>query len=287
MPKISFNVSIACSIPIIPGKTPSTPGLRAVRNGLRWRRLGKKTAIAWAAQMRREHRCLSLKAEYRAVDIRLTRKNTDIVRQISRRKIIRSINDHVVAGHKLRRVFTGETALVQFDLDLRIDVVQAIAGRLQLAATDVFCSVKNLALKIRKIDIVKIYNADCPNAGGCQIKRGRRSESSGADAQDARSFESTLPLGCNLGHDEMTRVALQFFNVQVHRAAAFVVNDAPIHMQPVHLAQSLGAVAGIGDAVKPNPLLARSASPESIGATILRYLSYSVTFTGVPTGAFS
>ena len=25
MPKISFNVSIACSIPIIPGKTPSTP----------------------------------------------------------------------------------------------------------------------------------------------------------------------------------------------------------------------------------------------------------------------
>ena len=82
---------------------------------------------------------------------------------------------------------------MQFDLDLRIDVVQAIPGRLQLAATDIFCSVKNLALKIGKIDVVKVHNADCPNAGGCQIKRSRRSESSGANAQDACSFESTLP----------------------------------------------------------------------------------------------
>src|SRR5262245_50376888 len=183
--------------------------------------------------MRSEHGRLSFKAEYRAVDVGLTRKNTDIVRQISRRKIIRSINDHVVARHKLRRVFTGETALVQFELDLRIDVVQAIAGRLQFAATDVFCSVKNLALKVRKIDIVKIYNAECPNAGCCQIKRRWRSESSGANTQDARSFESTLPFGCNLGHDEMARVALQLANVQSHRAAALVINDAPIHMHPV------------------------------------------------------
>src|SRR5205814_9136388 len=106
--------------------------LRAVGNGLRWRRLRKKTSIAWAAQMRREHHCLSFKAKYRAVDIGLACKNTDIVRQISCRKIIRSINDYVVTGHELRRVCTGETAFVQFDLDLRIDVVQAIPGRLQL-----------------------------------------------------------------------------------------------------------------------------------------------------------
>jgi hypothetical protein len=93
--------------------------------------------------------------------------------------------------------------------------------------------VKNLTLKIRKIDIVKIHNADRPNPGGCQIKRGRRSESSGANAQDTRSFESALPFGCNLGHDEMTRVALQFFDVQAHRGAAFFVNNAPIHIHPV------------------------------------------------------
>jgi hypothetical protein len=122
---------------------------------------------------------------------------------------------------------------VQFGLDLWIDVVQPIPRRLQLAPTNVLCSVKNLPLKIGQIDIVEIDNAERPNAGGCQIKRGRRSKSSGADAQDARSFESILTLGCNLGHDEVTRVALQFFNAQSHRTAALVINDAPIHIGAV------------------------------------------------------
>jgi hypothetical protein len=86
-----------------------------------------------------------------------------------------------------------------------------------------------LPLKIGQIDVVEIDNAEGPNAGGCQIKRGRRSKSSGADAQDARSFESILTLGCNLGHDQVTRVALQFFNAQSHRTAAIVIDDASLH----------------------------------------------------------
>src|SRR4030095_14735289 len=133
----------------------------------------------------------------------------------------------------MRSVLAGETALVQFDLGLRIDVVQAILCRLQFASTDVLSSVKNLPLKIRKIDIVEIDNPDRSDAGGCEVKRGRGSESSGADAQHARSFESILPLGCDLGHNEMTRVALQFFNVQLHRPAALVIDDASIHIARV------------------------------------------------------
>jgi hypothetical protein len=89
--------------------------------------------------------------------------------------------------------------------------------------------VKNLPLKIGQIDVVEIDNAEGPNAGGCQIKRGRRSKSSGADAQDARGLEPILTLGCNLGHDEVTRVALQLFNAQSHRTAASVIDDASLH----------------------------------------------------------
>jgi hypothetical protein len=122
---------------------------------------------------------------------------------------------------------------VQFELDLRIDVVQSIPRRLQFAPTDVLCSVKNLPLKIGQIDIVEIDNAEGPDARGCQVKRGWRSKSSGADAQDARSFESILPLGCNLGHDEVTRVASQFFNAQSHRTATIVINDASLHATTV------------------------------------------------------
>src|SRR4030095_6733242 len=111
--------------------------------------------------------------------------------------------------------------------------MQAIACRFQFSPTDVLRSVKNLPLKIGKIDIIEIDNPDGPNAGGCQVKRGRRSESSGADAQNTRSFEAILTLGCNLGHDEMTRVALHFLNSQPHRTAALIINYAAIHMTTV------------------------------------------------------
>src|SRR5262245_40571691 len=132
--------------------------------------------------MRGEHRCLSLKTKYGAIDIRLAGKNADIVRQISRRKIIRSINDNVIFCHEVGCVFTGKPAFVQFDFYLRIDIVQAIPSRLQFAPADVFCSVKNLSLEIGKIDIVEIDNPNCPDASGCQVKRGWRSKSSGTDA---------------------------------------------------------------------------------------------------------
>jgi hypothetical protein len=90
-----------------------------------------------------------------------------------------------------------------------------------------------LPLKIGQIDIVEIDDAEGPDSGGCQIKRGRRSKSSGADAQNARSFESILTLGCDLGDDEVTRVALQLFNAQSHRTATIVINDASLHATTV------------------------------------------------------
>src|SRR5438876_6010536 len=119
---------------------------RAVRYAVRWRGLWKQAAIAWPAQVRREHRCLSLKTEDGAIDIRFACKNTDVIGQISRRKIIRAVHDHVVLPDKLGCVLTGETALVQFDVDLRIDVPQAVPRRFQFVAANILCSVENLPL---------------------------------------------------------------------------------------------------------------------------------------------
>src|SRR5207237_10846249 len=113
----------------------------------------------------------------------------------------------------------GETTHVLFYLDLMVNLDQAISRVFQFISADIFLSVKNLPLNIGKIDLVEIDNTNGPNAGSRQIKRSRRSKSSCPDAQDARSFESILPLGRNLGHDEMTRVTLQFFNIQSHRFA--------------------------------------------------------------------
>jgi hypothetical protein len=101
--------------------------------------------------------------------------------------------------------------------------------------------VENLPLEIREIDIVEIDNADCADAGSRQVKRSGRSESSRADAQDTCGFEAVLPFGCDLGHDEMTRVPLQFFNIQLHRGAALVIDDASRHWHDITLAQLVTA----------------------------------------------
>ena len=156
--------------------------------------------------MRREHRCLSLKTEDGAIDIRFACKNTDVIGQISRRKIIRAVHDHIVLRDKLECVLTGETALVQFDVDLRIDVPQAVPRRFQFGAANILCSVENLPLQIRKIDIVEIDDANRANAGRRKIQCSRRSQTTRADAQNTRRFQAPLPRGRNLGHDQMARI---------------------------------------------------------------------------------
>ena len=123
--------------------------------------------------MRREHSRLSFEPEYRAVHIWLAPKNADVVGQIARSEIIRAVHDDVVSGYNLGGVFARETAVMQFDLDLRIDVAQPILRRFQFAAADVFCSVKNLTLQIGKVDVIEIDNTNCSNTGGCEIQRSR------------------------------------------------------------------------------------------------------------------
>src|SRR5439155_9035200 len=164
--------------------------LRAIRHAIWRRRLWKQAPVAWPAQVRREHCGLPLKTKDRTVDVRFACKNTDVIGQISRRKIIRAVHDHVVLRDKLWCVFARETALMQSDVDLRIDVTQAVARRLQFAAADVLCSVENLSLQIRKIDIVKIDEADRADASRRKIQSSRRSQTACTDAQNTRRFQT-------------------------------------------------------------------------------------------------
>src|SRR6476660_3996485 len=66
--------------------------LRAVRTRVRWRRLPKKAAVAWPAQRRRERGGLSFETKYRAVHIWLLIENTNVIGEITRGKIIRSVH---------------------------------------------------------------------------------------------------------------------------------------------------------------------------------------------------
>jgi hypothetical protein len=63
---------------------------------------------------------------------------------------------------------------VQFNIDFRIDVAQPVPRGLQFAAANILCSMKNLPLQIRKIDIVEINNPDCSRTGRGEIQCSRR-----------------------------------------------------------------------------------------------------------------
>src|SRR5207249_12121786 len=107
---------------------------------------------------------------------------------------------------------------------LRIDVTQAVARRLQFAAANILCSVENLPLQIRKIDIVKIDEADRADAGRRKIQSSRRSQTACTDAQNTRRFQTALPRWRDLGHDQMARITFPLFSAQLHRVAAFVID---------------------------------------------------------------
>ena len=95
------------------------------------------------------------------------------------------------------------------------------------------------------------------------------------------------PSGCHLGHDEVTRVALQFFVVQVHvpetRSSSIMLR----FMASLYLSTESWSCSRDRRSSQTEPGLGRSAWPEQHRTDNPRYLSYSVTFTGVPTGAFS
>jgi hypothetical protein len=98
---------------------------------------------------------------------------------------------------------------VQLDFDVWVDVAQPVARRFKFATSNILCSVKNLPLQIGKIDPVEIDKAKCSHTRCCQIQRGRRAQTTGANAQNTRCLESFLPLGSHFRHDEVPRIALQ------------------------------------------------------------------------------
>ena len=70
--------------------------------------------------MRRENARLAFETKNRAIDIWLAREDTNVVRKIASRKIIRSIDYNVVVRDDLDRVRARQACFVEHDLDIRI-----------------------------------------------------------------------------------------------------------------------------------------------------------------------
>jgi len=153
---------------------------------------------------------LTFKPEYRAVDIWLTCKHTDIIGQIARSEIVRAVDDHVVISHNSLCVLTGQPALEQLDFNVWIDIAETVARLFEFAAADVFCSVKDLPLQIGEIDAIEIDEPKLSHTSCRQIERSRGAQTAGANAKNARDLKPLLSFSSHFGHNEVPRIPLQF-----------------------------------------------------------------------------
>ena len=126
-----------------------------------------------------------------------------VVQEIARGEVVGPIDHEVVALDDPVDVRGREALLVADDLHVRVQRLErALRGR-YLRLADAVGRVQDLSLQIGEIDDIGIDDPKCADAGGRQIIRGRRSESTRADQQHLAVQELLLACLTDLGDQKV------------------------------------------------------------------------------------
>ncbi len=154
------------------------------------------------------------KRKDRSVHVRLAGKHASVVHQVARREVIGAIGDDVKFAEQIEGVLARKPGFELANIQERIDRLQLLGGRIQLLAAHVGGGVDDLPLQIRIVHHVKIDNSNRPHSSRAQVERQRRAQPARADAQHLRRFDLELPFHADFGHDQVPRVAQDFFVAQ-------------------------------------------------------------------------
>src|SRR5438067_3352074 len=158
--------------------------------------------------MRRKKRGLSFELVDRAVDVWFPFPNAHVAGKVARRQIIGTIDYDVIIANQLDGVVSGQSCRVGLDCDRWVDGKQTCARRIGFLVANVARSMQELPVKVAKINCVLIHDSESPDAGGGEIKRCRRTEPTGSDAQYPRFFQSALTFLADLRKIDLARVTL-------------------------------------------------------------------------------
>ena len=186
------------------------PALGAGRHQPGGRRLGEQAAVA-RSRPRVEHAHLPVEAEDRAVHVGLAQQHAHVVGQVARREVIRAVDDHVVIGGDAHGVRRSERLVVSVHLDVGVQVQHAPARRLDLQHVQRLHAVDHLALQVGVIHHVVVHQPDAPHPGCRQVKGYRRAQPARADHQHRRRQQLALPFQPHFRHQQVARVAQNFF----------------------------------------------------------------------------
>src|SRR6267378_5255961 len=136
--------------------------------GARWhkpwrRRFGIQAAVAWSIG-HPENGDLAFESKDRAVHVGLAEKNTGVVHEIARRKIVRAVHDDVEIFEEFESVCAGQLRFERFDLNVWIQIRKPHTRGLTLRLADVAGAERHLALQICEVHDVEIHEAESADA---------------------------------------------------------------------------------------------------------------------------
>src|SRR3954449_9455369 len=179
----------------------------AGRGELGRRRLREQAAVARAV-VRGEDAELALEAEDRGRDDRDLEADARVVEEVARREVVDAVDDDVPALDDLHDVRGVEARLVLDDVDVGVQRLDLLLGRVDLRDADAVGRVDDLALEVRDVDHVVVDDAQRAAAGRREGERRRGAEPARAEQQDLGVEELLLALLADLRQQEVARVAL-------------------------------------------------------------------------------
>src|SRR5690606_1565857 len=162
-----------------------------------------------------EDRHLPLELKDRGVDVGDAEQNAGIVDEIPRREIVGPVSHHVVVLQDIERILTRERCFMSHHLHEWIDILDRVAGGVELLAPNIRRAVNDLAVQIRHVDYVEIDDADFPDAGRSEIEGERRAEATGTYEQHGGGFELLLSGEPERREREVAAVSLILVGIQL------------------------------------------------------------------------
>jgi hypothetical protein len=147
-------------------------------------------------------------------DQRLAGEEACVRHQIAGFEIVGAVEHQIVAADQAHRIAGIEPCGMRRELDVGIERVDSIRGRVGLAAADIRRGVDDLALQIGQRHDVVIDHAERADPGGGQIHQRRRAEAARTDHQHGRLLQRRLAGAADFAQHDVAGVAFELVGTQ-------------------------------------------------------------------------
>ena len=161
-----------------------------------------------------EHADLPVEAVDGAVHQGLAELHASIVDQVASVEIVGAVDHQVVGAYQFQGVVGIQRGVVGVDLDMTVEVLQALLGGLYLGHAEGAVAVDDLALQVAAFHHVKVHQPQGAHPGSRQIQADRRAQTASADDQHLGFLEVQLTFATHPGEGDVAHVALYFFIAQ-------------------------------------------------------------------------